>query len=218
MKLIVGLGNPGPQYAMTRHNAGFMVVDRVAKKHAGGTGGGIAKSAFQSIVALDGAIGGEKVVMLKPTTFMNNSGQAVADAARFYKLDLAKDLLVVVDELYLPTGAIRLLGSGGTAGHNGLSSIQRLLGTNSYPRLRVGVGLLPAGGKPGFMDQADFVLGKFTDEEQPLLESALTRSVDAVERFVSQGLEKAMNVANAGPAARRATGDGNAQDGGSTQG
>lgn len=204
MKLIVGLGNPGPQYAATRHNAGFMVVDRLVKKHAGG---GVAKSSFQSITH-DVSIAGEKALLMKPTTFMNNSGQAVAEAVRFYKVDVAKELLVVVDELYLPTGAIRLLGSGGTAGHNGLASVQQLLATNAYPRLRVGVGLLPAGGKPSFMDQADFVLGKFTEDEALLLESGLTRSVDAVERFVTQGLEKAMNVANAGPAARRAEGPG----------
>src|SRR5262245_41054831 len=123
MKLIVGLGNPGPQYAKTRHNAGFMAVDRVYARHGGGQP---VKSRFQAATA-EATIGGEKCMLLKPTTFMNRSGQSVAEALRFFKLDPAADLLVVVDEVYLPTGTIRMRPGGGTSGHNGMENIQQLL-------------------------------------------------------------------------------------------
>ena len=198
MKLLVGLGNPGTQYNMTRHNAGFMVVDRLVAKLAGGDMGRVAKSRF-SALTVEAHIGGEKVLLMKPTTFMNRSGQSVAEAVRFYQCNAQTDLLVIVDEVYLPTGTIRMKPSGGTAGHNGLANIQQLLGSDNYPRLRVGVGLLPNGGKPSFMDQADFVLGRFTEEEQALLEASLKKSMDAVEVFVTKGLAHAMNFANAEP-------------------
>ena len=196
MKLIVGLGNPGTQYARTRHNAGFMVADRLYARHGGGQP---SKGRFQGAAA-DISIGGEKCLLLKPTTYMNRSGQSVAEALRFFKLDAAKDLLVIVDEIYLPTGQIRLKPGGGSAGHNGLENIQQLLGADNYPRLRVGVGLQPTGGKPPMMDQADYVLGRFTQEEEPLLEGALKKAEQAAEIFVTKGLDHAMNFANAGPA------------------
>jgi len=194
MKLLVGLGNPGSQYAKTRHNAGFMVVDRLLA--ARGTGEPV-KARFQG-AASEITMGSEHVLILKPTTYMNRSGQAVAEAARFFKLDPAQDLLVVVDDLYLPTGTIRLKGEGGTAGHNGLANIQQLLGTDAYPRLRVGVGLQPSGGKDPRMDQADFVLGRFTDDEEPLLDASIRKAVEAAELFITRGLSHAMNLANAG--------------------
>ncbi|GEM_PF-40062 len=198
MKLIVGLGNPGSQYTMTRHNAGFMVVDRLIARYAAGSGGhAVAKGRFQA-TTVETTIAGQKTLLLKPTTFMNRSGQSVAEALRFFKAEPTQDLLVIVDELYLPTGIIRMKPSGGTAGHNGLASIQQLLGADQYPRLRVGVGLLPNGGKPSFMDQADFVLGRFGDEEQALLEQAIKKSMEACEVFVSKGPAHAMNFANAG--------------------
>lgn len=198
MKLLVGLGNPGLQYNMTRHNAGFMVVDQLVAKFAGAEMGRVAKSRFQALT-VEAMIGGEKVLLMKPTTFMNRSGQSVAEAVRFYQCDAQTDLLVIVDEVYLATGIIRMKPSGGTAGHNGLANIQQLLGSDNYPRLRVGVGLLPNGGKPAFMDQADFVLGRFSEEEQGLLDAALKKSMEAVELFVTKGLAHAMNFANAEP-------------------
>lgn len=199
MKLIVGLGNPGHQYQETRHNAGFMVVDRLAKAHAQGE---VVKSRFNA-ATVEATIAGERCMLLKPLTFMNRSGQCVAEAARFFKADISSDLLVVVDEVYLPTGKIKLLPAGGTAGHNGLANIQQLLGTDAYPRLRVGVGIQPSGGKPAFIDQADFVLGRFTPEEQSPLEASLVKAAHAVELWAGKGLTHAMNVANAGDAPPR---------------
>jgi PTH1 family peptidyl-tRNA hydrolase len=196
MKLIVGLGNPGTQYAKTRHNAGFMVVDRLLAAHAGNQP---LKARFNAATA-EASFGGERVMLAKPTTFMNRSGQSVSDAVRFFKLDPAADLLVITDDIYLPTGATRMRPSGGSGGHNGLASITSLLGHDDYPRLRIGVGLLPSGGKPAFMDQADFVLGRFTGDEEPLLADSLSRAVQAVETFVAKGINHAMNTCNAGPA------------------
>jgi len=193
MKLIVGLGNPGPQYTMTRHNAGFMVLDALARRHAANQP---VKARFQA-ATLDATIGGEKCLLIKPTTFMNLSGQSVADAVRFFKVDFTKDLLVVVDEVYVATGQLRLKPGGGAGGHNGLASIQQLLGADTFPRLRVGVGVQPGGGKPAYIDQADYVLGRFFDEEKPLLEGSVKRAADAAEVFAAKGLDAAMNFANA---------------------
>ncbi len=192
MKLIVGLGNPEGRYARTRHNAGFMVVDRLLGSHAKGV---VLKSRFQAATA-EVDFGGEKCMLLKPTTYMNKSGQCVGEAVRFFKVDPKADLLVVVDELYLPTGAMKINPKGGTAGHNGLTDIHRILGTDEYPRLRVGVGLQPTGGKPPLMDQADFVLSQFTDEERTLLEGAVLRAALAAEAFARKGLDAAMNAFN----------------------
>lgn len=195
MKLIVGLGNPGTQYAKTRHNAGFMVIDRLVEKHGRAEP---VKSRFQAATT-EASIAGEKCLLIRPTTFMNRSGQSVGEAVRFYKADPALDMIVVVDDIYLPTGSVRLRPGGGTGGHNGLESINQLLARDDYPRLRIGVGLLPDGGKPPYMDQADFVLGRFTDDEEPLLKGAIDKGVAALETFLSRGLAHAMNAANAGP-------------------
>lgn len=188
MKLIVGLGNPGLEYQNTRHNAGFMVIDRLAKAAAPGA---VAKGQFQGAV-VDATLGGERCLLLKPATYMNRSGQSVADAVRFYKLTPATDLLVVVDDIYLAVGQVRMKPSGGDAGHNGLASVRALLGTDAYPRLRVGVGA-----KPPMMDQADWVLSRFTDAERPELERSIDRAARACEVFASRGLDAAMNTCNA---------------------
>lgn len=188
MKLIVGLGNPGPQYEKTRHNAGFMVIDRLAKAHAPGQA---PKGQFQA-ACTEAVLGGQRCVLLKPATFMNLSGQSVGQAIRFYKLVPATDLLVIVDDFALEIGQIRLKPSGGTGGHNGLTDLHRALGGESYPRLRVGIGA-----KPEFMDQADYVLSRFRDEEWPAFESSLDRAAKAAEVFASKGLEAAMNQFNA---------------------
>lgn len=184
MKLIVGLGNPGTEYAKTRHNAGFMVLDRLAQRH-GITG---VKTKFRAGM-LEGRIAGEKCVLLQPVTFMNRSGQSVNEAAGFYKLE-TEDLLIVVDDTALDVGRIRLRTSGSAGGHNGLADIQNMLGTSKYPRLRVGVG------ERGRAKQRDYVLGRFTDQQLDDLDPALNRACDAIECWVSDGMTEAMNRYN----------------------
>lgn len=190
MKLIVGLGNPGSQYEKTRHNAGFMAVDRLARRHLASE---TPKGRFQGAV-VEGSIGGERCVLLKPTTYMNRSGASVAQAASFYKIDVPNDLLVLVDDVALPVGSIRIRPSGSAGGHNGLSDIQRALGTEAYPRCRIGIDARPA-----FIDQADYVLGRFTPEELAALEPALEKAADAAEVFVREGVTPAMNRFNTKP-------------------
>ncbi|HMN42542.1 MAG TPA: aminoacyl-tRNA hydrolase [Phycisphaerales bacterium] len=193
MKLIVGLGNPGPQYDKTRHNAGFMAVDRLAKRWAGGA---IPKGRFSG-VCTEAAIKSERCILLKPTTFMNLSGRSVAEALGFYKLDLKTDLLVLVDDTALPFGAIRLRPSGSAGGHNGLADIERALSSPDYPRLRIGIGGVDA--KPPHMPQHDYVLGRFTPEQAALIEPALDKAADAAETFITSGIEAAMNKHNTKP-------------------
>lgn len=190
MKLIIGLGNPGSAYEKTRHNAGFMAVDRLHRRHAPAEPW---RARFDGLCA-EASIGGERCLLLKPNTYMNLSGRSVAAALHFYKLDPTRDLLVVVDEVALPTGSIRVRAGGGSGGHNGLSDVQRALGTPEYPRLRIGVGPCPPE-----MKLEDYVLGRFTDEQLTALGPALERAADAAEMFVSRGVEAAMNRFNAGP-------------------
>jgi PTH1 family peptidyl-tRNA hydrolase len=188
MKLIVGLGNPGREYDGTRHNAGYMVIDRLVARHAPGAP---ARARFHAAV-YEARIDSEPCLFMKPTTYVNRSGAAVAEAVNFYKLDPARDLLVVVDDVALPSGTIRLRPRGGPGGHNGLTDVQRALGTEAYPRCRVGID--PS---PPFMDQADYVLQRFTPEQWALVEPALGRAADAAETFVRRGLDAAMNTFNA---------------------
>lgn len=195
MKLIVGLGNPGRNYEKTRHNAGYMVVDRLVERHGAGAP---VKARFNAAV-VEAPVAGQTCLLIKPTTYMNRSGQAVAEAVRFYKADPSRDLLVISDEIALPAGTIRLRPGGGAAGHNGLANITLLLGTDAYPRLRVGIGPKPA----YFDDQADFVLGRFTEPEWAVVEPAINRAADAVEVFVAKGLDAAMNTFNAPPPSER---------------
>lgn len=185
MKLIVGLGNPGTQYANTRHNAGFMAIDRLATRH--GLSG--ARVKFHAGV-LEGPVVGEKCILMQPTTFMNRSGLAIAEAIRFYKLELS-DLMVLVDEVALPLGRIRMRPSGSAGGHNGLIDIEQKLSTREYPRLRLGID------PPGRIPQTDYVLGRFTAEQRDQLEPALDRVADAIECWIQEGIEKAMSLYNA---------------------
>ncbi|NUQ66718.1 MAG: aminoacyl-tRNA hydrolase [Phycisphaerales bacterium] len=193
MKMIVGLGNPGSEYAKTRHNAGFMVVDRLCALHARGE---VAKGRFGA-ATIDATIAGEKCLLLKPTTYMNLSGRAVAEAVRFYKIDPIADMLVIVDDLYLPVGRVRARSGGSAGGHNGLSDIQRAIGTDAYPRVRVGVGLRPNGGKPPMMDQADFVLSRFGADEEDDLNASIETAAKAAATFVQRGIDVCMNECNA---------------------
>ena len=187
MKLVVGLGNPGSQYARTRHNAGFMVVDRLAQRHAPGA---VVKAKFGGDL-IDASIAGERALLLKPMTYMNRSGQSVGEALRFYKLVPAEDLLVITDDLALPLGAIRIRGTGSPGGHNGLADISLKLGSDDYPRLRFGIDP-----KPPQMVQADYVLSRFTDDDQAALGPSLDKAAEAVECFLKDGLTRAMNRFN----------------------
>ncbi len=186
MKLIVGLGNPGPEYAGTRHNVGFLVVDRLAARFAPGT---TPRSRFGGL-AWDADIGGEKCMLLKPMTFMNLSGRTVLEAVQFFKLDASKDLLVIVDDLAFPCGTVRLKPDGSSGGHNGLADIGLRLGTNYWARVRVGID------PNGRIRQSDYVLGQFTPDQKPLVEQSLAEAAQAAETWATKGLEEAMNRFN----------------------
>ena len=188
MKLVVGLGNPGPLYLGTRHNVGFEAVDRLARRIAPPSSC-IPKSRFGGLV-LDTEIAGEKVMLLKPLTFMNLSGQSVAEAARFYKLETETQLFVLVDDIALPCGSIRIRSEGSAGGHNGLSDIESKLGSAKYARCRIGVDA------PGRIPQADYVLGKFREEQRAPVEDAINTAVDATLCWLQSGLTEAMNRFN----------------------
>jgi PTH1 family peptidyl-tRNA hydrolase len=198
MRLIVGLGNPGSEYVGTRHNVGFEVVDAVAERLGWMPAGQferVAKSKFEALV-FDGVVeksdgkGGEKVLLLKPMTYMNLSGRSVQAAMAFYQLTPA-EVMVVVDELALPCGSIRIRPGGSDGGHNGLKDVKRALGTDQYPRLRVGIDPPPAR-VPG----RDYVLGAFTAEQRKLVDPAIARAAGACVTWADKGLATAMNQFN----------------------
>ncbi|HYT65422.1 MAG TPA: aminoacyl-tRNA hydrolase [Vicinamibacterales bacterium] len=185
MKLVVGLGNPGPRYQGTRHNVGFDAVDLLAKRH--GLEWAAAPRGAEALIA-NWRMGG--TVVAKPLTFMNLSGAAVVPLLQFYKIEIA-DMLVIVDEVQLETGRIRVRPSGSAGGHNGLKSIIGSLGTDAFPRLRIGVGRGDAR-----RDLADHVLAKFDADERSIIEDAIVRAADAGEAFIAEGIEVAMNRFN----------------------
>jgi PTH1 family peptidyl-tRNA hydrolase len=186
MKLIVGLGNPGPEYAGTRHNVGFDVIDRLARRLAPGAA---PRSKFAGL-AIDAEIGDEKCMLLKPMTFMNLSGRSVLEAMQFFKLEASRDLLVIVDDLALPCGSIRLRPDGSSGGHNGLSDIGLKLGSNYWARLRIGID------PRGRVRQSDYVLGKFSPDQQPLADASMAEAALAAEAWATKGLQEAMNRFN----------------------
>ena len=184
--LIVGLGNPGPRYASTRHNIGFMVVDEFARRHR------LRFSTRQGNAEIaKGQVAGQKVILAKPQTFMNNSGMAVCALASFYKVPNER-ILIVYDEIALPLGTIRIREKGSSAGHNGVKSVVSHMGTENIPRMRMGVDR-PADPRH---DQIDWVLGRFAKEEQPLVEATIKRAVDAIESIFTIGIARAMNTYN----------------------
>jgi PTH1 family peptidyl-tRNA hydrolase len=187
MKLVVGLGNPGSEYVGTRHNIGFDVVDALAKKLGLNDS---PKKRFNGLT-LDGTAGSEKILLLKPLTFMNLSGQAVQAAMSFYQL-LPQDIVIVLDDLALPCGRLRLRGSGSSGGHNGLKDIERVLSTIDYPRLRIGID--PA---PPPVRGKDYVLGRFTTEQRKLVDPTVDRACEAILMWIEKGIESAMSVFNA---------------------
>jgi PTH1 family peptidyl-tRNA hydrolase len=199
MKLIVGLGNPGSQYESTRHNVGFEVIDSLAARLGWigkpGQFDTMSRMRFDGL-ALDGTLNkisgdDEKLLLLKPLTFMNLSGKSVQAAMVFYQLSPV-DIMVVLDDLALPCGRIRLRPAGSSGGHNGLKDIQRVLGTDQYPRLRLGIDPTPAR-IPG----RDYVLGKFTPEQRTRLDPAIDRATGAIVTWVDKGIELAMGQFNA---------------------
>lgn len=186
MKIIVGLGNPESRYQRTRHNVGFEVVDRLAGRW---TGTPFWRHDFHALI-LEWRRDNEPIVLVKPQTYMNRSGLAVAELVQFYQLPL-HNLLVICDDRNLPLGQLRLRGQGSHGGHKGLLDIQQRLGTTHYPRLRIGIGA-----PPPYQDAADFVLETFRPEERAVIEPALDRAADAVLVWLERGLASAMNQFN----------------------
>jgi len=183
--LIVGLGNPVLAYRHNRHNVGFMVVDTLADKLEIP----LKRVKFKAQIG-NGKLGDIPIIIAKPLTFMNNSGEAVAPLVRYFKVPLER-LLVIHDDMDLPLGTLRMRPSGGSAGHNGMLSIFDKLGTNAIPRLRVGIGR-----PPGRMDPADYVLQDFSRSEEELLNMVIAQACEAALAFITTGLEKAMNTYN----------------------
>jgi PTH1 family peptidyl-tRNA hydrolase len=184
--LLVCLGNPGDQYENTRHNVGFMVADEVAERQRAP----IQKLKFKALTNLL-TISGEKVLVMKPITYMNLSGEAVRQAVDFYKVP-PDHVLVVSDDTALPIGKLRIRKGGSAGGHNGLKNIIQHLGTDQFPRVRVGVGEKP---HPDY-DMADWVLGKFTGEDKKAMDAAVKRTADAIECILNDGLDRGMNRFN----------------------
>lgn len=186
MKIIAGLGNPGREYEGTRHNIGFSVIEQLAdqynismteKKHKAVYGRGM--------------IEGEKVILLKPQTYMNLSGESIVDAVYYYKIDPEEDLLVIYDDIDLDPGRIRIRAKGSAGGHNGVKNIIANLSTQIFPRIRVGVGAKPRG-----WDLVDYVLGRFSGDELSLIEEGKRAACQAVGIIVGQSVEAAMNQLN----------------------
>jgi PTH1 family peptidyl-tRNA hydrolase len=192
MKLIVGLGNPGAQYAQTRHNVGFRVLDTLASQR------NWQWERRGRAMLSTGTIGTEKVVLVKPLTYMNNSGEAVGELLRWYKLQ-PDDLLVIYDDLDLAIGRVQLKAGGSAAGHNGMSSIIHHLHTNSFPRLRVGIGR-PTNPR---IETIDYVLGIPAGDERSQLETGESRAVDAIPLALEQSIDAAMNSINPDPEKQR---------------
>lgn len=184
MKLIVGLGNPGTDYAGTRHNVGFSVVQILADRFRIP----VTRRNFRAVYG-EGLIGGQRVVLARPMTYMNLSGQAVSAMCRFYKLDAA-EVLVLLDDIALPLGQLRLRFKGSAGGHNGLASVLESLGTEDVERIRVGVGEAQGA-------LVDHVLSRFRKDELPIIREACGRAADAVEIVLAEGFEIAMNRFNA---------------------
>lgn len=184
IKLVVGLGNPGLRYARNRHNVGFMLVERLARAHHLR----FARKRFNAEIA-EGEIAGARVMIAKPQTFMNLSGESVGKLLAFYKI-ASHDLLVVYDDLDLPLGKLRLRAKGSAGGHHGMESIIARIGTADFPRLRIGIG------RPNPDDDIDHVLGNFESADRALMDEPFARAAEAIEVWVRDGIDKAMNKFN----------------------
>lgn len=185
MKIIIGLGNPGRQYEDTRHNAGFMVLDKFADKH----GVDISKARFNALLG-EVFVNGEKIVLVKPMTYMNNSGQAVGEVLNFYKPDL-EDIIVVVDDIEIELGMLRIRAKNGKGTHNGLKSIFAHLKTDDYAKMKLGVGKFKRD-----MDLADFVLARPSKEDDEIIDDLIDRAVEALDEFTVSPIDIVMNKFN----------------------
>jgi PTH1 family peptidyl-tRNA hydrolase len=199
--LVVGLGNPGPKYAGTRHNIGFVVVEELARRH------GLSFSQKQANAEVARSrIAGTPVILAKPLTYMNDSGRAVQALARYYKVPNYQ-VLVVYDDFALPLGTLRIREKGSAGGHNGVTSIIQHLGTQGFPRLRVGVDR-PVQAQHSTVD---WVLGRFTKDEQAVMQPTVPRAAEAIEAILRDGIERAMNQYNAGEDAKEPRNKGKAE-------
>lgn len=186
MYIIVGLGNPTKEYDNTRHNIGFELIDRLSSKY------GISVMSLQHKAKVGkGMIGSDKVILVKPQTYMNLSGESVAALVNYYKVDPESELIVVSDDIELPPGYIRVRPKGSAGGHNGLKNIIALTGTSNFKRVRVGVGM-----KPSSMDLADYVLGHFSKDEKEAMEKGLDQAISAIELIMNDRIDEAMNLYN----------------------
>lgn len=186
--IIAGLGNPGTQYEDTRHNCGFMAAEVLAERH----GAEVKRLKFKSLTA-EAELSGRRCLIMKPTTFMNNSGDAVGEAAEFYKLP-PENVLIIYDDINLDVGRLRIRAKGSDGGHNGMKSIILRLNSDNFPRIRVGAGKKP---HPDY-DLADWVLSRFTKEEGARLETALSNAAKAAELIAGGKITEAMNSYNGG--------------------
>ena len=184
--IIAGLGNPGAKYEMTRHNAGFLAIDMLAMKQ----NKEIKRRKFHALTC-DAEIEGKKCLLMKPQTFMNNSGEAIGEAAKFYKIP-PQNIIVLSDDISLDVGKIRIRRKGSAGGHNGLKSIIAHLGSEDFPRVKIGVGKKPN----AYMDLADWVLGRFPKELEPQLKEALENADGAISLIVQDKFDRAMNLYN----------------------
>ncbi len=184
MKIVVGLGNPGKEYKNTRHNVGYMVLEELARRHSVDR----QESKFDAIIGHI-SIKGEKVLLVKPLTYMNLSGRSVQPLVHWYKLELS-DLMVVYDDMDLSVGTIRMRPVGGSGGHNGIKSIIERLGTTEFARTRIGIG------RPVDREAVNWVLGRFAGSEAEQIEQTIKQAADAMEKWVSAGISEAMNAYN----------------------
>lgn len=185
MYIIIGLGNPGKKYEHTRHNAGFDAIDKIAERH----GISVNKIKHKALIG-EGRIGTEKVVLIKPQTYMNLSGESVISAYQFYKIDI-ENIIVLYDDIDLDIGKLRIRKKGSAGSHNGMKSIIKCLNTQDFPRVRIGVSK-PEQGR----DLADFVLSRVPKDMQVCMDEAIEKAADTVEEIVSSGIDKAMNKYN----------------------
>ena len=185
MFVIVGLGNPGKKYEKTRHNMGFLAIDKLAEKHDIK----VNKLKHKALTG-DGFIFGQKALLVKPQTYMNLSGESVREIVSYYDIDL-EDLIVIYDDINLAPGKLRIRPKGSAGGHNGIKNIIAHLGTQFFPRIRVGVGEKPKG-----WDLADYVLGRFAKEEEPVIREALDKTVKACCEIMAEDVNSAMNKYN----------------------
>lgn len=186
MFLIAGLGNPGRQYEKTRHNMGFDTIDELIDRHRIPQGGIAHKAMYGK-----GMIAGEKVLAVKPLTYMNLSGESLRECVNYYKLDPETQMIVIYDDIDLEPGQIRIRKKGSAGGHNGIKSIIAQLGTQNFYRIKVGVGAKPKG-----WDLADYVLGRFSSDERIAVDKAIEEAADAVEMILKDGIEATMNHYN----------------------